>query len=91
VEAKILDGSAVSKEIRGELAQRVEKLKREKGVTPRLSVILVGEDPASVTYTRMRSKASSPSSMQTPPCTELWCSILFLPTWTNSTYSQLWQ
>lgn len=55
--AKILDGSALAKEIRAELAERVAQLKSEKGVTPRLSVILVGEDPASVTYTRMKKKA----------------------------------
>lgn len=55
--AKILDGTAVAKEIRTELAERVEKLKSEKGITPRLAVILVGEDPASVTYTKMKKKA----------------------------------
>ena len=55
--AKILDGLATSKQIREELAERVEALTREKGVTPRLSVIMVGEDPASVTYTRMKKKA----------------------------------
>lgn len=57
MEAKILDGAALAKEIRAELAQRVEKLKSESGITPRLSVILVGEDPASVTYTKMKKKA----------------------------------
>lgn len=55
--AKILDGAAVAKEIRTELAERVEKLKSENGITPRLAVILVGEDPASVTYTKMKKKA----------------------------------
>ncbi len=61
--AKILDGLATSKQIREELAERVEALKREKGVTPRLSVILVGEDPASVTYTRMKKKACEKAGM----------------------------
>ncbi|MCE5200404.1 MAG: bifunctional methylenetetrahydrofolate dehydrogenase/methenyltetrahydrofolate cyclohydrolase FolD [Armatimonadota bacterium] len=63
MEAKILDGSAVAKEIRAELAQRVEKLKSERGITPRLSVILVGTDPASVTYTKMKKKASEAIGM----------------------------
>ncbi|MEN6415357.1 MAG: bifunctional methylenetetrahydrofolate dehydrogenase/methenyltetrahydrofolate cyclohydrolase FolD [Armatimonadota bacterium] len=63
MEAKILDGGALAKQIRGELAERVEKLKVEKGVTPRLSVILVGEDPASVTYTRMKKKACEATGM----------------------------
>lgn len=55
--AKILDGAAVAKEIKAELAERVTAMKAEKGITPRLAVILVGEDPASVTYTRMKKKA----------------------------------
>jgi len=57
LEAKILDGAALAKEIRSELAARVEKLKTERAIVPRLSVILVGDDPASVTYTRMKKKA----------------------------------
>lgn len=61
--AKILDGTATAKQIRAGLAQRVEKLKSEKGITPRLSVILVGEDPASVTYTRMKKKACEAAGM----------------------------
>lgn len=61
--AKILDGSAVAKEIRAGLAERVAKLKAERGITPRLSVILVGEDPASVTYTRMKKKACEAAGM----------------------------
>ncbi|MEN6358385.1 MAG: bifunctional 5,10-methylenetetrahydrofolate dehydrogenase/5,10-methenyltetrahydrofolate cyclohydrolase [Armatimonadota bacterium] len=63
MQAKILDGSATAKEIRAELAGRVEKLKSEKGITPRLSVILVGTDPASVTYTRMKKKACEATGM----------------------------
>lgn len=61
--AKILDGSATAKEIRAELAERVAKLKAERGITPRLSVILVGEDPASVTYTKMKKKACEAAGM----------------------------
>jgi len=61
--AKILDGAAVAKEIRAELTERVAKLKEERGITPKLSVILVGEDPASVTYTRMKKKASEAAGM----------------------------
>ena len=55
--ARILDGSATAKQIRTELAENVKILKSEKGICPRLAVILVGEDPASVTYTRMKKKA----------------------------------
>jgi methylenetetrahydrofolate dehydrogenase (NADP+)/methenyltetrahydrofolate cyclohydrolase len=61
--AKILDGSATAKVIRAEIAEKVAKLKSERGITPRLSVILVGEDPASVTYTRMKKKACEAAGM----------------------------
>jgi len=54
--ANILDGKALSKKIREELQIEVNELK-SKGITPRLSVILVGNDPASVTYTSMKKKA----------------------------------
>jgi len=63
VAAKILDGSATAKEIRAEIAERVAKLKSERGITPRLSVILVGTDPASVTYTKMKKKACEAAGM----------------------------
>lgn len=56
--AQILDGAGTSKTIKREVAERVARLKEEKGITPHLSVILVGEDPASVTYTNMKKKAS---------------------------------
>lgn len=61
--ARILDGSATAKAIRAELAEQVAKLKAERGITPRLAVILVGEDPASVTYTRMKKKACEAAGM----------------------------
>jgi methylenetetrahydrofolate dehydrogenase (NADP+) / methenyltetrahydrofolate cyclohydrolase len=61
--AKLLDGAALAKEIRAGLAIQVEKLKSERGITPRLAVILVGEDPASVTYTRMKKKACEAAGM----------------------------
>lgn len=49
--AEIIDGRKIAAEIQEELKQRVEKLK-EKGVTPSLIAILVGEDPASLSYLR---------------------------------------
>ena len=56
--AKIIDGKKISGEIREELRERVEKLK-EKGITPGLAGILVGEDPGSATYVELKSKACS--------------------------------
>ena len=55
--AKIISGNEVAKEIRGELTERVSKLK-ERGVTPGLVMIRVGEDPASVSYVSGKEKAA---------------------------------
>jgi len=54
--AQIIDGKEVAKSIREELKQEVEKLKSE-GVQPGLTVIIVGEDPASHSYVRGKAKA----------------------------------
>ena len=52
---KILDGKAIAAEIRAEVAEGVAKL-AGSGVRPRLDVVLVGEDPASATYVRMKER-----------------------------------
>lgn len=54
--AKVIDGNAVARKIRGELAVQVAGL-REQGVTPGLAVILVGDDPASRVYVGRKVKA----------------------------------
>ncbi|OKL53290.1 bifunctional methylenetetrahydrofolate dehydrogenase/methenyltetrahydrofolate cyclohydrolase [Bowdeniella nasicola] len=48
-DAKVLDGTATAAQIKEELKARVAKLK-ERGVTPGLGTVLVGEDPGSVSY-----------------------------------------
>ncbi len=53
--AAILDGKAAAAEVRSEVASEVEEL-RGRGVPVRLDVILVGEDPASVTYVAMKQR-----------------------------------
>jgi methylenetetrahydrofolate dehydrogenase (NADP+)/methenyltetrahydrofolate cyclohydrolase len=60
--AKIISGTQVAAEIREELKGRVGKLK-EKGVTPALAVVLVGEDPASVSYVTAKAKGSDEIGM----------------------------
>jgi len=55
-EPLILDGTATAKAIRNEVAERTLTLKG-RGVTPGLAAVLAGEDPASVTYVRMKRKA----------------------------------
>jgi len=57
VPATILDGRRISTEIREELKQRTAKLK-ERGITPGLAGILVGEDPGSASYIGLKEKAS---------------------------------
>lgn len=54
--AKIIDGVAVSKQMREEVARRAATL-TAKGVTPGLAVVLVGDDPASAVYVRNKVKA----------------------------------
>ena len=55
-EEKILSGKIVSKKIKEDLKIEVDKLK-EKGVIPKLAVIMVGDDEASKVYVRNKSKA----------------------------------
>ncbi len=54
--AQLIDGVALSKQIRAEVAQRAAALTAQ-GVMPGLAVILVGEDPASAVYVRNKIKA----------------------------------
>ena len=51
--AQLIDGNALARQVRSEVAHRVEAL-RARGVQPHLTVILVGEDPASQVYTRSK-------------------------------------
>lgn len=54
---KILDGKALSKTIEERLQLRGQALRAKYGFVPVLATILVGEDPASVTYVRMKGNA----------------------------------
>jgi len=54
----MIDGKAMARELEGELKARVEKLD-ERGITPSLAVVRVGEDPASKSYIRQKEKASA--------------------------------
>lgn len=60
--ARILDGKAVGKAIRAEVAEEVARLKAQ-GVTPGLAVVLVGENPASQVYVRMKGRACEEAGM----------------------------
>ena len=54
--AQLIDGNALSKQLRGEVAQRAAAL-TAKGVQPGLAVVLVGDNPASQVYVRNKVKA----------------------------------
>ena len=60
--AEILSGKEMSESLRKEIAERVEKLK-ERGVTPGLAVILVGNDPASEIYVRNKGNGCAETGM----------------------------
>lgn len=54
--AIIIDGKSLARSVRGEVKQQAEELIR-RGVQPGLAVVLVGDDPASATYVRNKTKA----------------------------------
>lgn len=61
--ASVIDGKAAAAELREDLARRVARLKEERGVTPGLAVILVGDDPASAIYVRNKGRAAARAGM----------------------------
>lgn len=57
VDPKIIDGRKLAKILEAEVKTGVEELKLDRGITPGLATILVGEDPASKMYVRLKHKA----------------------------------
>ena len=60
---KLIDGKQLAANLRAEIAAGTAALKSEKGVTPGLAVILVGENPASVSYVTAKEKACGEAGM----------------------------
>lgn len=60
--AQIIDGKAIAAEVRAEAAKKVLELKK-KGISPCLAVILVGDNPASVSYVTGKQKALAEAGM----------------------------
>lgn len=56
--ARIISGTEVAKEIRGQIAQDVVRLQQESGITPGLVTIIVGNNPASVSYVTGKQKTA---------------------------------
>ncbi len=61
--AEIIDGVAVAAAVRADVARETAELK-SRGITPGLTVVIVGEDPASKSYVRSKEKASIEAGMK---------------------------
>jgi methylenetetrahydrofolate dehydrogenase (NADP+)/methenyltetrahydrofolate cyclohydrolase len=61
--ARILDGKAIAAAVRAEVRAKVDGL-RARGLVPALSVVLVGEDPASQVYVRNKDRAAQEAGFE---------------------------
>ena len=62
-EAQIIDGKAFAARLREKIADQVAALKQDHGLTPSLSVVLVGDDEASQVYVRNKGKQTEEAGM----------------------------
>lgn len=60
----IIDGKAVAQRVRGEITEKVKQMETEHGFRPALATVLVGDDPASHTYVRMKRKACEETGIE---------------------------
>ena len=60
--AELIDGRAIAKKVRAEVAERAKKL-AQGGLRPGLAVVMVGDDPASAVYTSAKAKAAEEAGM----------------------------
>jgi len=65
IAAVVIDGKAIARGIRERVAADTARLIREKGVTPSLAVVLVGDDPASRIYVTNKEKAAAEAGIAT--------------------------
>jgi methylenetetrahydrofolate dehydrogenase (NADP+)/methenyltetrahydrofolate cyclohydrolase len=61
--AQLLDGKAVASQIRADLADRIAAVSKRLGRSPGLTIVLVGDDPASEVYVRNKLKTAEESGM----------------------------
>jgi len=54
---QLIDGKSLANKVQTNVASEVEQLKQEKNIVPGLAVILIGDDPASHAYVKMKAKA----------------------------------
>jgi methylenetetrahydrofolate dehydrogenase (NADP+)/methenyltetrahydrofolate cyclohydrolase len=60
--AELIDGRAIAKKVRADVAERAKKL-AARGIKPGLAVVLVGDDPASAVYVSAKGKATEEAGM----------------------------
>ncbi len=60
----IMEGAPVAEEIKRKVAEEAEKFFKEHGIRPRLAAVLVGMDPASDTYVRIKARACQEAGME---------------------------
>ena len=63
--AQIIDGKAIAADLRGQVADTVHRLGRDRGLTPGLAVVLAGTNPASQSYVSSKIKMTAGSGMRT--------------------------
>ena len=63
MKAQIIDGKRLAADMRAEIARGVAEIKAERGITPGLAVILVGDNPASVSYVTAKERACREAGM----------------------------
>ena len=61
--AQVIDGKLFSARVKDDVARQIAQLKQRHGITPKLVVLLVGEDPASQVYVRNKGLAAEAAGM----------------------------
>jgi methylenetetrahydrofolate dehydrogenase (NADP+) / methenyltetrahydrofolate cyclohydrolase len=65
--AELMDGTRLARELNARTADRVAELTAATGVAPCLATVLVGDDPASVTYVRMKESRGARAGIESRP------------------------
>ena len=63
-----MDGKALSQKVLEQSAVRTARIKEATGVTPALATVLVGDDPASATYVKMKGRRCEAAGMRSVRC-----------------------
>ena len=61
--AQLIDGKKIAEEVRAEVAQGVGEIREKHGVIPGLTAVLVGDNPASALYVKMKQEAATKAGM----------------------------